>query len=101
MLRPVRPGDQVVDGTVDNGHDTCFLAEQVGEDGRVLGLDILDSALRVTRSRLDQAGLGDCVDLVQSGNEGLEPLLPEVIRTITFNLQQDGDSPRVYAMAID
>lgn len=91
LLSPViGPGDQVVDATVGNGHDTCFLAECVSETGRVLGLDIQESALRVTRSRLDQAGLGDRVELVQSGHEGLERLLPGAmrgrLRAAMFNL---------------
>lgn len=91
LLRPViQSGDQVLDATVGNGHDTCFLAECVGETGRVLGLDIQESALRVTRSRLDQVGLGGRVELIQSGHEGLERLLPEAmrgqLRAAMFNL---------------
>lgn len=79
-----------MDATVGNGHDTCFLAEQVGEHGRVLGLDIQEAALRVTRSRLEQAGLADRVTLVQSGHERLERVLPEAmrgrLRVVMFNL---------------
>lgn len=91
LLRPVvRPGDQVLDATVGNGHDTCFLAECVGKSGRVLGLDVQESALRVTKSRLERAGLGDRVALMQSGHEGLEQLLPEAmrgqLRVAMFNL---------------
>lgn len=91
LLRPIiRPGDQVVDATVGNGHDTGFLAECVGESGRVLGLDVQESAIRVTRSRLDQAGLGGRVELIQAGHERLEHLLPETmwgrLRAAMFNL---------------
>ena len=33
LARHIRPGDTVVDATMGNGHDTCFLAELVGESG--------------------------------------------------------------------
>lgn len=32
----IEPGDCVVDMTAGNGHDTQFLAERVGPEGRVL-----------------------------------------------------------------
>ena len=35
LARHIRPGDTVVDATMGNGHDNCFLAELVGETGRV------------------------------------------------------------------
>ena len=31
----IQPGDAVVDATMGNGHDTLYLAQKVGESGRV------------------------------------------------------------------
>ena len=36
----VKEGDYAVDATLGNGHDTCFLAEIVGDSGKVFGFDI-------------------------------------------------------------
>ena len=52
LLRAVQPGDTVVDATMGNGHDTLFLAEQVGAEGRVYAFDIQESALESTRQLL-------------------------------------------------
>jgi len=50
-------GDRVVDATAGNGHDTLFLAEAVGEDGRVLAFDVQECAIAEARARLEEAGL--------------------------------------------
>ena len=34
----VKEGDYAVDATLGNGHDTCFLAEIVGDNGKVFDL---------------------------------------------------------------
>ena len=36
LRQSLQPGAHVVDATMGNGHDTCFLAEQVGESGQVM-----------------------------------------------------------------
>jgi len=84
------PGDTAVDATVGNGHDTLFLARQVGPEGQVIGLDIQDAALRVARSRLEQAGVAAQVKLLQEGHERLDQVLPEAmkgqVKAVMFNL---------------
>jgi len=86
----ISPGDYAVDATVGNGHDTLFLAKAVGEQGRVLGLDIQEAAIRVTRQRVRGAGLEARVTLVQRGHEQLKEVLPEAmqgrLRVVMFNL---------------
>jgi len=59
----IREGDFVIDATAGNGHDTLFLAEAVGENGRVLAIDVQEKALVSTASRLESAGLGGRVTL--------------------------------------
>ena len=39
-------GDYAVDATLGNGHDTCFLAEIVGDSGKVFGFDIQKKRLK-------------------------------------------------------
>ena len=42
------PGDIAIDATVGNGHDTVFLAEQVGPAGKVFGFDSQQAAIDST-----------------------------------------------------
>ena len=86
----LRAGDRAIDATLGNGHDTLFLARSVGEDGRVYGFDIQQSALENTWQRLDQAGLAGRVSLYQAGHESmaiqLSPSLQGQVRVVMFNL---------------
>jgi 23S rRNA U2552 (ribose-2'-O)-methylase RlmE/FtsJ len=57
ILRPlIRPGDQVIDATAGNGHDTVFLSECVGLTGKVLAFDVQEAALVSARARVADAG---------------------------------------------
>ena len=51
LREAIRPGDTVIDATAGNGHDTVFLAEIVGSNGRVLAFDIQASAIEAARTR--------------------------------------------------
>ncbi|QTN33934.1 methyltransferase domain-containing protein [Akkermansiaceae bacterium] len=83
----IAPGDLAIDATAGNGFDTIFLAECVGETGRVIAIDIQEPAISATRVRLDAAGLsgrvalhhGTHVDLAEFAAGGV----PSVI---VFNL---------------
>lgn len=59
----IQPGDLCIDATMGNGHDTLFLCERVGENGRVLAFDIQETALGSTKDRLEKAGLSSRADL--------------------------------------
>lgn len=48
-------GDLAVDMTAGNGHDTLFLARQVGPAGHVIAFDVQPSALDRTAARLADA----------------------------------------------
>lgn len=84
------PGAYAVDATVGNGHDTLFLARAVGPAGTVIGFDVQQAAISATRTRLQEAGVADRVQLVQRGHEHLLHHVPEAakgkVRAVTFNL---------------
>jgi hypothetical protein len=64
-----------VDATVGNGHDTLWLALQVGPRGSVIGLDLQQEALVIATARLHDAGVLDRVVLLRSGHERIGSLL--------------------------
>ena len=59
----IEPGDQVLDATAGNGYDTLFLAEKVGETGKVYACDIQEEAIQHTRKRLQAHDMEQRVDL--------------------------------------
>ena len=69
LEKAVKPGDIVVDATLGNGHDTVFLAELVGEKGKVYGFDVQAQAIHAANERISQHGLSDRVILLQNGHE--------------------------------
>ncbi len=61
LRQVILPGDGVIDATAGNGHDTLFLAECTGAEGRVLAFDVQEAALVSARQRVEAAGLGERV----------------------------------------
>jgi predicted methyltransferase len=86
----VEPGDTVIDATVGNGHDTLFLAQQVGHSGKVYGFDIQEAALDNAYQRLQLAGQTAQVSLYHAGHEAMAVLLPQTlagrVKAVMFNL---------------
>lgn len=82
--------DLAIDATVGNGHDTLFLAEEVGKEGTVYGFDIQESALDTAHRRLQEAGLAGNVSLYHAGHEAMAVVLPESlagqVKAVMFNL---------------
>ncbi len=80
-------GDVGVDATLGNGHDVLFLAERVGEKGRVHGFDVQKAALEVSAKRLRAAGFSERVSLHLRGHEEMAEVIPEEkIGAAMFNL---------------
>lgn len=86
LRQAVGPGARVIDGTMGNGYDTLWLAELVGEAGRVYAFDIQREAVERTRARLDEAGLLPRVTLFHAGHERIAELVPEPVDAAVFNL---------------
>jgi len=82
----VQPGDTVVDATAGKGGDTLFLADLVGESGRVFAFDLQQAALDVTGSRLAQLGQAHRVTLVCGSHDRLSELATGPLRAAVFNL---------------
>ena len=86
----ITSGDVVVDATLGNGHDTLFIANLVGESGRVYGFDLQEDAIRTSIERLNQHGMTDRVTIFHSGHEQLSKLLPAEhqgkVKAAIFNL---------------
>ncbi|MDF2854263.1 MAG: rRNA methyltransferase [Neobacillus sp.] len=76
LSKAVKNGDFVVDATVGNGYDTLFLAELVGESGRVFGFDVQEQAILATQERLKQHGFLDRVSIFHTGHEILGKMIP-------------------------
>ncbi len=80
----VQPGDTVVDATAGNGNDTLFLAELVGEEGKVVAFDIQQQALETTKDYL-----GDFADraiLVHDSHANVKQYVEGEISGAMFNL---------------
>lgn len=86
----IRCGDLAIDATMGNGHDTCFLAHQVGANGQVIAFDVQQAALEATRERLAGMGLLQRVRLLHASHEELSAHLPAGacgdVACATFNL---------------
>ncbi|QOY33777.1 tRNA (mnm(5)s(2)U34)-methyltransferase [Anaerobacillus isosaccharinicus] len=77
LINAISNGDSAIDGTAGNGHDTLFLAQLVGDLGRVYGFDIQEAAIRKTKERLIEHGALNQVSLFQSGHQEAKNLIPE------------------------
>ncbi len=83
----VKEGAFVVDATCGNGGDTVFLANLVGNSGKVLGFDIQKEAIDNTSVRLKNEGFSHRVQLILDGHENMEMyLLDASADAFVFNL---------------
>lgn len=76
LEKAVKSGDIVVDATIGNGHDVIFLAELVGENGRVYGFDVQEEAIQASKQRLTQNGMSNRIILIHEGHENLFNKIP-------------------------
>ncbi|MGN0778984.1 MAG: class I SAM-dependent methyltransferase [Aristaeellaceae bacterium] len=86
LRQVVQPGDTVIDATLGNGHDTCMLAELVGESGHVIGFDVQPSAVESTRSALAAQKLLSRCELHCTGHEHIADCVSVPVRAAVFNL---------------
>lgn len=83
-------GAKAIDATMGNGHDTVFLARQVGPNGSVFAFDIQPAALATTACRIEQAGVATRVELRQLGHQKMLAAVPiswlGAVNAVMFNL---------------
>ncbi|MFP3125021.1 16S rRNA (cytosine(1402)-N(4))-methyltransferase [Ectobacillus funiculus] len=86
----VKDGSYAVDATIGNGHDTAFLAQLVGEAGKVFGFDIQEQAILNTQARLTEQNLLSRALLFHESHGRLLEMLPvdakENVTGAVFNL---------------
>ena len=83
----VKEGEEVVDATAGNGHDTVFLAQLVGPGGRVFAFDIQEEALIATRANLEASGVpSERVSLIRESHAGLGDYVINPVAAVMFNL---------------
>lgn len=83
----LREGDVAIDATAGNGHDTVFLANLVGEAGRVIAFDVQEQAITSTRERLTTEGLLERVKLVHGSHGSIPEHAPaSSVSAVMFNL---------------
>ena len=78
-------GSVAVDATMGNGHDTLYLAERVGENGRVYAFDIQPDAVERTRARLAQAGRLERASLFCMSHADMADVVHEQVDAVLFN----------------
>lgn len=82
----VGSGDTVADCTAGNGNDTVFLADLVGDTGRVYSFDIQKEAVDRTECKLTEKGLQGRVNLINDGHQNMRNYIKEPIKAAMFNL---------------
>lgn len=86
VLRHLKPGGTAVDFTMGNGHDTLFLAQSVGENGRVFAFDIQESALESTSELLERHLLLNRCTLICDSHANCDRYIDSPINAGMFNL---------------
>lgn len=69
-------GDVIIDCTVGGGGHSEAILERIGEKGRLIGIDMDESALEIARERLSR--FGKQAMLVQGRYEGIKDILSEL-----------------------
>ena len=83
----IKPGSFCMDATVGKGNDTLFLAELVGEHGRVIGFDIQQEAIEITKELLKKNHMEERVQLYCESHVNLDRYAEEnSVDGIMFNL---------------
>lgn len=94
-----QPGEKILEVGFGTGHCLVSLAQAVGSNGRVLGLDISDGMLAIAKERLQKEGLSERVDLHLGDAAKLDFIeagsLDGVFMSFTLELFDNPEIPRV------
>ena len=87
LKKAVNPGDNVIDGTAGLGHDTLFLAQLVGQKGKVFSFDIQQSAIDATNHRINENEVQHQCEVIHDGHENVKRYInDQPISAAIFNL---------------
>ncbi|SMP47867.1 class I SAM-dependent methyltransferase [Anoxynatronum buryatiense] len=89
LEKRLKRGDHVIDGTMGNGLDTCFLWRQVCPGGQVYAFDVQLAAIEKTRKHLSEAGYlrqHEEISLINDCHSRLAHYLPRTVNAAMFNL---------------
>ncbi len=96
----VEPGSRALEIGFGTGHCLIDLALAVGPQGRVLGVDLSDEMVALSRRRLQSSGCSDVVDLVLADAERLPVAtgsLDFIFTSFTLELFDTPEIPTVLA----
>ncbi|BAH06009.1 class I SAM-dependent methyltransferase [Clostridium kluyveri] len=85
-IKKLKEGDIAVDATMGNGNDTVFLAEIVGQSGKVYAFDIQQDAIKNTQKKIAYKNLFKYVKLINDGHENMDNYISEKVKLVIFNL---------------
>lgn len=86
IKKAVSAGNTVIDATMGNGHDTLFLANLVGEKGKVFAFDIQKQAVVNTSDLLEKEGVSERAVLINDGHHNIEKYVDMPVNAVMFNL---------------
>ncbi len=77
LQKYVPQGGFAIDATAGNGGDTLLLCQLVGEQGRVLAMDVQQQAVENTQKRLEEAGFCARAQVLLESHANLAQYVPE------------------------
>jgi hypothetical protein len=87
LASSIEEGDFCIDATAGKGKDTLFLAEQVGQKGKVLAFDIQKDAIDQAQKLICEKGYENLVEFHLCGHEHMDEYAEaESASVILFNL---------------
>lgn len=86
LIPHIKKGGVAVDFTMGNGHDTLWLSEALGENGKVYAFDIQPQALESSRKLLEESGAAKNYTLILDSHSNVKNYVSEKICIGMFNL---------------
>ncbi len=86
ILAHLRSGGVAVDYTMGNGHDTLFLSQTVGENGKVYAFDVQQAALDSTKKLLETSSAPENYTLILDSHHNANKYVAEKVNAGMFNL---------------
>ena len=86
LIPHIKKGGVAVDFTMGNGHDTLWLSNAVGEEGKVYAFDIQEKALISTRETLEKESCPNNYVLIHDSHHNAKNYISEKIKAGMFNL---------------